>query len=133
MAVTVNRLKHRRDFLRAARKGRKAVEKGVVMQVLTRNIGSPDDQNDTDVRLGFTVSKKVGNAVQRNRAKRRLRAAAEIVIPTQSCAGLDIVLIGRVHTLVRPFSTLVADLSRALKKAGGLDPKFTPDRDGGKL
>lgn len=131
MVVTVVRLKRRRDFLRAARKGRKAVEKGVVMQVLTRENTLIDDEKDDCVRLGFTVSKKVGNAVQRNRAKRRLRAAAEIVIPSQSCAGLDIVLIGRVHTLVRPFSALVTDVSRALKKAGGLDHRFKPDFDGG--
>jgi len=119
MAVTITRLKQRRDFLQAARKGHKAVERGVVMQVLPHAHTAQNTTQDANIRVGFTVSKKVGNAVQRNRAKRRLRAAAEMVIPSQVNGDADIVLIGRVHTLTRPFTALVADVSRALKKAGG--------------
>ena len=128
MGVRLLRLKHRREFLSAARRGRKAVATGVVVQVLKR---SEPDADEGAVRLGFTVSKKVGNAVRRNRAKRRLRAAAEIVIPSQALAGQDIVLIGRVHTPVRPFAALLDDLERALRKAGALNPRTDPGPDGG--
>ena len=68
------------------------------------------------VRLGFTVSKKVGNAVRRNRVKRRLRAVAEQVLPENVRPGFDIVMIGRATTATRSFECLVNDLKQALKK-----------------
>jgi ribonuclease P protein component len=68
------------------------------------------------IRVGFTVSRKVGNAVARNRARRRLRAAAERIMPVHAKTGHDFVLVGRVATLERPFTALVVDLETALRR-----------------
>ena len=82
------------------------------------------------LRVGFTVSKKVGKAVVRNRARRRLRAAASVVLPTHGPQGHDIVLIGRAATNGRPFAALVGDLETALRRLkvwqGGVTVE-TPD------
>ena len=105
------RLKVRAEFLRAAARGRKAAVHGLVLQVLARD--------DTDpFRVGYTVTRKVGNAVIRNRTRRRLREAARLLLAGQSLPGLDLVLIGRDATRDRPFAQLVDDLGRALAKAG---------------
>lgn len=69
------------------------------------------------MRLGLTVSKKVGNAVVRNRMKRRFRELARIVLPARGITGADHVLIGRMGGVERPFDALAADLERALAKA----------------
>lgn len=69
-------------------------------------------------RVGFTASRKVGGAVARNRAKRRLRAVADRVIPLRAEADRDYVLIARAVTLKRPFADLVRDLDRALMRVG---------------
>jgi ribonuclease P protein component len=72
----------------------------------------------TGIRVGFTASRKVGNAVVRNRAKRRMRAAAASVLPARGRRGTDYVLIARAGTADRPFSKLVADLEAALRRIG---------------
>ncbi len=72
-------------------------------------------------RVGFTISRKVGGAVDRNRARRRLRAAAERVMPRHARLGHDFVLIGRRATLKRSFPALVGDLETALKKLDAYD------------
>ena len=84
---------------------------GMVVQALAR-----DDQGP--VRLGFTVTKKIGNAVIRNRTRRRLKEAARLVLASAPVSGVDLVLIGREATRGRDFAALQGDLRRALAKAG---------------
>lgn len=67
--------------------------------------------------MGFTASRKVGSAVKRNRAKRRLRAAAAAVLPLLGREGCDYVLVAKVATLSRPYTELIADLTEALMSA----------------
>jgi len=69
------------------------------------------------LRVGFTASRKVGNAVARNRAKRRLRAAAAALLPLYGQPGRDYVLVARTATGTKPFSVLLEDLKAALEAA----------------
>ena len=69
------------------------------------------------LRIGFTASRKVGNAVARNRAKRRLRAAAAALLPLLGRSGHDYVLVARPATVTRPYNVLLADIAEALRKA----------------
>jgi ribonuclease P protein component len=110
-SVAPGRLKYRAEFLRVAAKGRKAPMPGVVVQALRREDGGP-------ARLGFTVTKKVGNAVVRNRTRRRLKEAARLLLKQQPVSGFDLVLIGRDKTRARPFIALQDDIRRALGRAG---------------
>ncbi len=105
------RLTRRSEFLRAAAKGCKAPLPGLVLQALPR-----DDQGPA--RLGFTVTRKIGNAVIRNRTRRRLKEAARLVLAEHPVSGVDLVLVGRAATRARGFSALQDDLRRALAKAG---------------
>ncbi len=111
MAAAAFRLKRRADFLRVAAKGRKAPMPGLVLQALVR----PDSE---PARLGFTVTKKVGNAVVRNRTKRRLREAARLLMRERTLVGVDLVLVGRDGTRGRALGALIDDLGRALRKTG---------------
>jgi ribonuclease P protein component len=72
--------------------------------------------DDPRMRVGFTVTKKIGNSVVRNRCKRRLRALAREIVATEGVAGADHVLIGRSGGIERDFGQLEADLRRALVK-----------------
>jgi len=114
----MGRLRKRADFLRVAASGRKWAAPGVIVQADQMPDGTPD----ADVRVGFTVTRKVGGSVIRNRARRRLRAAAAAVIPGQSRAGFDFVLIGRQGTLTRPFPSLISDVAAALARLGAAAP-----------
>jgi len=109
-AYKPNRLTRRAEFLRAAA-GKKAAVGGVVLQALTR-----DDQ--APARLGFTVTRKVGNAVVRNRTRRRLKEAVRLVLRDKPIFGVDLVLIGRNSTRGREFLELQADIKRALDRVG---------------
>ena len=79
----------------------------------------PRGDGDAAMRVGFTVTKKVGNAVVRNRMKRRLRALARELLPTGGVAGADHVLIGRAGGVERDFALLRAELTKALRKVAG--------------
>ncbi|RYH08976.1 ribonuclease P protein component [Tropicimonas sp. IMCC6043] len=106
-------LTKRADFLAAARAGR-AGTPGFLLQARKRR----DTEADPSlVRVGFTCSKKVGNAVARNRAKRRLREIARAVLPEAGRPGWDYVLIGRAGaTAERPFASLLEDLRTAVER-----------------
>ena len=76
----------------------------------------PREDGDPTIRIGFTVTKKIGGAVVRNRMKRRLRALARELLPEQGMAGADHVLIGRAGGVERDFGLLRAELVKALRK-----------------
>ena len=117
MATAVARLQRRAEFLRVAAARRKWAAPGLVLQAARiKGAGKGGDE----LRVGFTVTKKVGNAVVRNRIKRRLRALAAEVMPESAKAGFDYVLIGRQGSLDRPFPDLKRDLLKALAKLGAL-------------
>ncbi|MDF2385813.1 ribonuclease P protein component [Nostoc ellipsosporum NOK] len=107
--MSLGRLTQRKDYL-AANAGKRAPMPGFVLIVHARNDADPV------MRVGITVSKKVGNAVIRNRMKRRFRALAREVLPEAGLPGADHVLIGRNGGIERPFDELRAELVKALGK-----------------
>ncbi len=137
MMPAIGRLKTRPEFLKVAATGAKWVTPGLVLQARQRlasmgpavpgpaatgpatpETGTALDAGAEQVRVGFTVSRKVGNAVRRNRARRRLRAVVAEVLPEHGRAGCDYVLIGRAGTLDRRYADLIADLRTALARIG---------------
>lgn len=106
----IDTLKKRSEFL-AARKGARWATRHFVLEALERSpIAS---EPPSGARFGFTVSKQVGGAVERNRIKRRLRAAVQQTSPKHAQSGFDYVLIARRPALEAEFSTLVSDLVTA--------------------
>jgi len=116
--VAVARLKRRPDFLRVAGGRQKWVAPGLILQALRQDDSKPSTEGIASARVGFTASAKVGNAVVRNRARRRMRAAAASVLPRHAAAAHDYVLIARAGTVKRRFADLVADLEAGLKRLG---------------
>lgn len=106
----------RRDFL-AVNNAKRAPMPGFILQVRARHDADPQK------RIGFTATKKVGNAVARNRMKRRLRALAREVLPAHGVAGADHVLIGRAGQIERDYAALHAELIKALTKVQGQSSK----------
>ncbi len=105
----MERLKKRPDFLKAAT-GRRWAMPGLVLQARHRQ------SEDAAPRIGFTATRKVGGAVERNRVKRRLREAARSIFPQRARPSYDYVLIARRGTLTRPFNEILNDLETALDK-----------------
>lgn len=112
--LSMDRLRKRVDFLRAQQKGVRRSAGCLTLECCA----TPDEAAKPDgLRVGFTASRKVGNAVARNRAKRRLRAAAAALLPLLAKGGNDYVLVARRDTLTRPFAALLKDLEAALSAA----------------
>ena len=116
MTTNIHHLKHRSQFRRVAKTQLKYVAPSLIVQTMKRRDNHNNKLLEDDIRIGFTVSKKVGNAVHRNRTRRRLKAVAREILPTHGKKGHDLVLIGRVKTRKLPYSTLVSDLKLALGK-----------------
>jgi ribonuclease P protein component len=105
----MERLRRRGDFLAAAT-GAKVSTAAFILQARQRGDGGP-------VRVGFTVSRKVGKAVERNRVRRRLKEVVRLAAATGLPAGHDYVLIGRRAALSLPFDAITEDFKRALRRA----------------
>ena len=97
----------RRDFLQARNQGQKALARGLVIQAVRRDSGT--------WRVGLTASKKIGNAVCRNRARRRMRALARQHLVTMARPGIDYVLIARHDTISCDWQDLVTGLTKAIR------------------
>jgi ribonuclease P protein component len=116
------RLKKRRDFLKIAHEGVFCPSRSVIVQYLRRDeeqnssktIGIGASQDNSCLCVGFTASKRVGGAVARNRAKRRLREAFEVVSQGLQLKACWIVLIAKPSTVTVPYPQLLEDLSYAL-------------------
>lgn len=104
-----DRLLNRAEFLSVAARGKKWVAPGVIVQLL------PQPEN-TSIRMGLTASRKVGGAVQRNRARRRLRALGEDVLSKAGLPPCDVVLIAKTATLARKAPDLRRDVLWCLEK-----------------
>ena len=107
-------LTRRSDFL-AANRGLRVSRPGFVL--LANPNGGAGEGQGQGMRYGITVTKRIGNAVVRNRMKRRFRALAREFLPTAGTAGADHVLIGRAGGVERDFSLLREELATALAKA----------------
>ena len=108
-------LKKRSDFLRVRAAACHWAAPGLVLQAAPVPAA---DAGAGQVRVGYTASRRIGNAVARNRAKRRLRAAVAHVMPASAQCGCDYVVIARAATLTRPFDVLIGDLAAALARVG---------------
>ncbi len=105
-------LKNSADFQRITRQGKKWAFPSFIMQALKR------EDTESSFRLGLTVSRKVGNAVTRNRAKRRLREIVRLYETPEKLSGWDIVLIGRASAAERDFSLMRQDFLQGLRNMG---------------
>ncbi|WP_372398274.1 ribonuclease P protein component [Azospirillum sp. HJ39] len=114
----VGRLMRRPEFLAVAGTRRKHVAPGLILQVRRHDDRQRPADGEQRIRLGLTASRKVGNAVVRNRARRRLREAARQILSVHAAPGHDFVLVARGDTAERPWPDLIGDLTAALKRLG---------------
>lgn len=112
MCPALQPLKRRHDFLRVAAARRKWAMPGLILQTCAR--AGDGDAGGGSVRVGYTASRKVGNAVARNRVKRRLRAVAADILADMGRVDTDYVLIGRRATVDRSYDDLLDDLETAV-------------------
>jgi ribonuclease P protein component len=112
--ITLSVLKKRAEFLAIAQKGKKWVTQSFVLQLSP----SPPAEKISVIRYGLTASGKIGNAVTRNRAKRRMRALIHEILPLYAMPGHDYILVARAATAVRDYADLKKDFLWALKKTG---------------
>ncbi|MCH8862894.1 MAG: ribonuclease P protein component [Proteobacteria bacterium] len=124
--ATFRTLKSRRQFLAVARTGRRSVRPGLILQVGDKHVEGSEPPapgqgagqriaHKTGPRIGFTVSRKVGNAVARNRVKRRFRVLARDLLADAADPARDYVLVGRRTAVTRPFALLQKDMEQALQ------------------
>jgi ribonuclease P protein component len=124
----IERLKKRPDFLACAQ-APSCARGAVVVQARPREDGQPL------VRAGFTATKRIGGSVERNRAKRRMREAARLLLPDHARPGFDYVLIARGGVLTRPWDRLLDDVKSALirlaaeRDSRARDPAAAPSAD----
>lgn len=97
---------------------RKHVAPGLILQVRRHDDRQRPANGEPPIRIGLTASRKVGNAVVRNRARRRLREAAQQILPVHAVPGHDFVLVARGDTAERPWQDLLSDLKAGLKRLG---------------
>jgi ribonuclease P protein component len=121
-APSIGRLTKRAEFLAAAA-GRRFHTERMTLQGRLRE-PAPDDKNG--LRFGFTVTKRVGHATERNRIRRRLRAAAREAGAEHAARRLDVVVIGRRAAISAPYGLLVEDIGRGLRAVA--KPKDFPTR-----
>ncbi|MBH0236402.1 ribonuclease P protein component [Methylobrevis albus] len=112
----MSRLKKRAEFLKVAR-GARTPRRGFLLQSIRRDDPAGPGTADTAPRFGYTVTKKIGNAVERNRIRRRLREAVRLAGAEVAEPGIDYVLVGRQGALSLGFAELTADLLGALRAA----------------
>lgn len=124
MCAAIPTLKASQDFRRIATGGQKWVTPAFILQVFKKDSPAASEQDAAGFRLGLTVSRKVGNAIVRNRTKRRLRETVRLMLQNETEAkqlqNYDIVLIGRTAGADCDFAKLGRDLRWALRKLGVL-------------
>ncbi len=117
----IQRLVRRSEYLKVARARKYVATKGLILQFETKDL----KVDGSAPRVGYTVSKKVGNAVIRNRARRRLKSVVNDVLNSSIELPLDLVLIGKANTLQRTYDELLEDLRFALKNVRTRQEKVT--------
>ena len=112
MSCHIKSIKKRADFVKISKKGISSPQKGLVLQSRSNIVES----NNKFIRFGVTATKKIGNAVVRNKCKRKLRALAKDILVLYAKENNDYVLIARSTTYDRNMSLLKSDLINALKE-----------------
>ena len=111
--VLLKTIKKRIDFVKVSKKGRKKFTQGFLLQKYKRNFSSKERKNTT--RVGFTVTKKIGNAVVRNKIKRRFRAIIKEVLNNYLKKNYDYVIIANKKSIVMDYKELKSDIIKTVK------------------